>query len=148
MLDKMREFERVLEKDLREEVDKIIEAGTISPTDAKTMTDAVCLMLKTKEYENYLMESEMTGYSGAMDGDRSYRRERNPMNGRYVSNASMPHSWSPNSYNYQMNGSYGYSGHSIRDRAIAKLENMMSEAGSDYERQVISGMIDDLRMNR
>lgn len=70
------------------------------------------------------------------------------MNGRYVSNASIPRSWSPNSYNYQMNGSYSYSGHSIQDMAIVKLENMMSETGSDYERQVLSGMVDNLRMRR
>ena len=148
MLDKMREFERVLEKDLREEVDKIIKAGTISPTDVKTVTDAVRLMLKTKEYEDCLMESEMTGYSGAMDGDRSYRRGRNPINGQYTSGSnSMPH-WNANAYVNPSYRSYGYSGHSIQDRAIANLENMMGEASNDYERQVLSGMIDNLRMNR
>lgn len=137
MLDKMREFERVLEKDLKEEVDKVIKAGTISPEGVKTITDAVRLMLKTKEYEDCLMESEMSDYSGAMDGDRSYRRGRNPMNGQYVSRSS-----------YRPTMHYGYSGHSIQDRAIANLENMMGEAGNDYERRVLSGMIDDLKMNR
>ena len=34
-----------------------------------------------------------------------------------------------------------YSRHSIKDRAISKLERMMDESGSDYERQKIKEMI-------
>ena len=156
MIEKMREFERVLEKDLRSELDKIIKDGTISPEQVKVITDAVRLMLKTKDYEQCLME-EMSGYSGAMDVDRSYRRGRDSVTGQFVSRrfyGEPTYSYNGNSmYNGQaymnsMNGSYnGYSGHSIKDRAIASLENMMNEAGSDYERQVLSGMINDLRMN-
>lgn len=40
---------------------------------------------------------------------------------------------------------YGHSGHSIHDRAISRLEQMMPEATTEYERQEISGMIDKLR---
>lgn len=149
MLNEMKEFDHVLEKDLKELVETIIKKGTISSEEVKKATDAVRLMLKVKEYEDCLMEEQMGGYSGAMDGDRSYRRGRNPMNGQYVSRNYGPSYGTPH-----MNVSYGdpymngYSGHSIKDRAIANLENMMGEAGNEYERQVLGGMINDLRMNK
>lgn len=38
----------------------------------------------------------------------------------------------------------GYSGHSINDRIIDRLEHMMDEADSDYERQTIAKYIDKL----
>ncbi len=144
MRKKLEKFNSVLEKELETELDKIIAAGTINPTEVKNVTDAVCLMLKIKEYEEWL-ESEMDGYSSAMpmQPNHSYRRGRNPMNGQYVSRAAYMPSMSNR---YYMNDA-GYSGHSIHDRAIANLENMMNDAGNDYERQVLSGMIDELRMN-
>ena len=43
------------------------------------------------------------------------------------------------------NYDYGYSGHSIHDRAVAKLEQMMPEATTEYERQEISRMIDRIK---
>lgn len=39
----------------------------------------------------------------------------------------------------------GYSGHSIKDRAIDKLERMMDEANSEYERESIRRMISQIR---
>ena len=66
------------------------------------------------------------------------------MTGRYVSRASGPYSMMP-----IREGSYGgraynmdmydrdYSGHSIKDRMIAKLETMVDMAKSDYERQEV-----------
>ena len=48
---------------------------------------------------------------------------RNPMNGRY------------------MGDHRGYSGHSIKDRMVDRLESMMDEAHSDYERQAIAEWI-------
>ena len=40
----------------------------------------------------------------------------------------------------------GYSGHSIKDRMIAKLEGMYDEAKTDHERQVIDQWIGRLEM--
>lgn len=50
-----------------------------------------------------------------------YSERRNSRTGRYMSN--------------------GYSRHSINDRIVDKLEKMMDEAGSDYERNVLAGWI-------
>ena len=37
--------------------------------------------------------------------------------------------------------SNGNSGHSIKDRAISRIEQMMDEAGSEYEREELSSII-------
>lgn len=138
---KLEKFDHILEKDLEKELDNIITAGTINPTQVKTVTDAVCLMLKTKEYADWLQE-ESGDYSEA-----SYRRGRSPVTGRYVSRGrdySMdqmhPDSYRRDSYGRDMYD-MGYSGHSVKDRMVAKLESMMDMAKSDYERQEVMNAI-------
>lgn len=156
MRTKLEKFNHILEKDLGQELDAIIAAGTINPTEVKTVTDAVCLMLKTKEYEEWLDEEDMGS---------SYRRGRSPITGRYVSRSrggsydmdymtrrgdsyymDAPMHDRPHGRAYDM-GMYDldYSGHSIKDRMIANLETMMDMAGSDYERQEIKAGIDKLQ---
>ena len=68
---------------------------------------------------------------GYYEGD-SYRRGRSPVTGRYISR-----------------GSYedGYSGHSIKDRMVARLESMMDEAKTDHERQTVNEWINRLSNN-
>ena len=140
---KLEEFSHILEKDLKSELEKIVNAGTINPTEVKNVTDAVCLMLKVKEYEQWLEDEEMDaqysnrGYS--MDRDMSYRRGRDASTGQYVSRdygrsyARMPHGH----FSYDS----GYSSHSINDRMIDSLERMMDTASGDYERQEIQKAI-------
>ena len=42
----------------------------------------------------------------------------------------------------------GYSGHSMRDRAVAKLEEMYDEARTEHERQTVSEWINRLESDR
>ena len=130
MRTKLEKFNHILENDLGHELDNIIAAGTIDPTEVKTVTDAVCLMLKTKEYEEWL---------DGKDWDSSYRRGRSPMTGRYVSRNRGP-MHDDMTYNMDMYD-LDYSGHSIKDRMIAKLESMMDMAKTDYERQEVKSAI-------
>lgn len=137
MRTKLEKFDHILEKDLEQKLDEIIANGTINPTEVKTVTDAVCLMLKSKEYEEWLRDGEDLG--------SSFRRGRSPVTGRYVSRSrgdSYGTDYMP------IRGSYGrpytmdmydqdYSGHSIKDRMVAKLEGMVDMAKSDYERQEV-----------
>ncbi len=60
----------------------------------------------------------------------SHRRGRSPVTGRYISR-----------------GHYddGYSGHSIKDRMVAKLESMYDEAKTDHERQTVDEWINRLQ---
>ena len=64
----------------------------------------------------------------------SYRRGRSPVTGRYISRGDRDY--------YD-----GYSGHSIKDRMVARLEAMMDEAKTDHERQTVSEWINRLQSN-
>ena len=158
--------EEILEKELRTEMKKINDAGAFAPGQTKTLCEAVDLMLKMKEYKEWANSEMMEGYSG--------RRGRSPMTGRYVSRDymdTMPGRDGSYDGAYRMNGSYnggsyggvgyvrgsyddpynggsynmGYSGHSINDRMIAALENMMGNAKSDYEKHEIVDAIHKLQ---
>lgn len=149
MRNKLEKFDHILEKDLANEMDNVITAGTINPTQVKTITDAVCLMLKTLEYGEWFQDGEE-------DMGASYRRGRSPMTGRYVSRSaggSYEMDRMPMHEGSYGRGSYGtraynmdaydldYSGHSIKDRMVAKLETMVDMAKTDYERQSVMDAI-------
>ena len=108
-----------------EELKKIIKKGDLTPTELEVAMKAVCLMEKIQNLESpdYL-EGYTEGYSmrGYYDETgMSMARGRSPVTGRYISR--------------------GYSGHSIKDRMIARLEGMYDEAQSDHERQVVDSWI-------
>ena len=130
----MEKAEEILEKELRAEVKKVVDAGQFAPGQTKTLSEAVCLMLKMKEYEEWLNGEGMSESSR-----RSYARSyagpmRNPTNGRYVS-------YGPN-YSGIYNGyARNRSGHSTKDRMIALLEDMMGEVPNEYEAQMVSDVI-------
>ena len=59
MHERIEMFEKILEKDLKEELDKIISAGTISHDEVRVIKDTVKLMLKIQKYKAWLSsESE------------------------------------------------------------------------------------------
>lgn len=109
-----------LEEKVAKELEKINAKPDMSPTELKAATDAVCLLEKISKLQNG-GEEYSEGVHGNYRG--SYGRMRSPRSGRYM---SMGH---------------GYSGHSIHDRMVARLEEMMDEAGSDYERDVVASWI-------
>lgn len=132
----LKEVEEILEKELRQEMKKVKDAGQFAPGQPKTMTDAVCLMLKMKEYEEWLTGMGMSETSqrnaGRMTysnnyGGSSYAPTRSYVTGRFVSNGPY----------YGMN----YSGHSTRDRMISALEDLMGTAKNEYEAQMIRDAI-------
>lgn len=134
----MKEAENILEKELRSEVKKVVDAGQFAPGQTKTLSDAVCLMLKMKEYEEWLNGEGMSDTS-RRNYARSYAEPmRNPANGRYVS-------YGPNMYS---NYNRGYSGHSTKDRMIALLENMMGEVHNEYEAQMVNDVITYIQNGR
>ena len=51
---RLEKFQEILEKDLKEELDRIISAGTISSTDVRVVKDAVKLMLKINKYKEWM----------------------------------------------------------------------------------------------
>lgn len=120
---------------LEEEIKKITQKGSITPTELDSMTKAVCLIEKINMIEDY-------DNSEDYDDENSYYSRRR---GRY----------SRRNYNYDSYNDGGrsmsrshrnsdYSGHSIKDRMIDKLESMMDEAKSEYERKIVSDWINRL----
>lgn len=138
----MRETLESLKQLLSKEIRKVVDKGALTPTEVESLTKAMCLYQMVEE--RLMLE---TGYAGFNEGyssryyrddmpdpfypnnGASYRRGRNPVNGQYVSRDYMN----------------GRSGHSINDRMIAKLEEMVDQAPNEYERQQILRQIEKMR---
>lgn len=145
-----------LKEVLNEEIKKVTKKADITPTELENMTKTLCLIEKIKMIEEggeYWDEEGQSGRSYTMNRNGGYsygmpdpyyydgmsgRRMRSPSTGRYVSG----------NRSYGMSEGYGYSGHSIKDRMIAKLEEMYDEASTDHERQVVNEWIDRLGGNK
>lgn len=113
----------------------MVQKNDMTPSELAVAKDAVCLIkeIEQVEYmqdyadeENSGMRHPMYGYEHDMSHDRT---------GRYARGNS-------GHYDYY---DRGRSGHSIKDRMIDKLEGMMDEAQTDYERQTLLKYIDSIR---
>lgn len=163
-LKEMKTFDELLEKEIRKEIKRINAAGAINPTDVKTVTDAICLMLKSKEFEEWLEDEGMSEYSrrnmARSYGENSYAPMRSSITGRFTSRGmdSMDRysgNYMSPSYGMNMPNAYGmrsyengYSGHSVNDRMISRIEDMMGEAKNDYEAQQMRDVIAYLRSGK
>ena len=141
----------ILEKDLREEMNKIKSAGTFAPEQVKKLDGAVCLMFKMDELEEWLNGNVMSEYSqrnmARMPYGNSYAPRRSSVTGRFVSRGPMDEYAYADPYarnSYEM----GRSGHSTKDRMIARLEDMMGEAKNEYEAQMIRDAIGTIQSGR
>ena len=136
------DLKQVIHKDLR----VIVNKGTIAPGDVQPLYHMICMLHKMNEIEQS-NEQEPNGYSGkryvidtrpdhmysfAKDnyGD-GYSNERYS-NERRRSSGSMR---MKDSTYYDTNG---YSGHSIHDKIINKLESLLPETTKEFERNVIN----------
>ena len=132
---------------LEDELRKIVEKNDISPVELENATKAVCLMQKVQEIEEWPSDDEMNDYysrRGSYGGHMgSYRRGRDADTGRYVSRRD-----GRMSRRDRMEMDDGYSGHSIKDRMIARLEEMMDEAGGEHERETINDWIERLETEK
>lgn len=151
-----------LKETLEDEIKKIVKKGDITPSELESVQKAVCTIdmidnmgmsegtsygryssrnrsydhmpsyreFPDRSYGDYGERNYHDSYGNRMYNGDSYRRGRSPVTGRYISR-----------------GAYddGYSGHSIMDRMVAKLESMYDEAQTDHERQTVSEWINRLR---
>lgn len=140
---------------LEDEIKSLIKKESLSPQELCNLKEALasvdhCLNIVGDLPENDQMRQSYgvaNGYSGnswtITPGYKrhyyddpymhdSYGRGRSPITGRYVSHG-MDH---------------GYSGHSVEDRMIAQLENMMDQTNSEYERKVIQEQIHKMKADR
>lgn len=142
-----------LRESVEKELEKITKKNDITPAELENATKAVCLIEKIKMLE------ELDSYDGDAYSENSYRSPRMRMSygeeGMYADNSyRSPHvrmSYGDDDMSYRrgrsmttgryMSRDDGYSGHSIKDRMISKLENMMDEAKTEHERQTVNDWI-------
>jgi len=126
------------------EVLKIVDKGDMSLSELDIVDKAVCI---SEKINNLNKSREMNGPMGY-----SEMRGRDPMTGRYMSrsdgmanggyymgsygmmpeyNMPMPHAVAGNSY--------GYSGHSVKDRMYKAMERELENAQNEQEKDLIRG---------
>lgn len=118
------------ERKVAQELVPLTQKQTLSPTEIKAGMDAACLLLKLEMLKNGNGDyepDEMSYMSRGMNDWEHSGWMRSPVTGRYVSRGN------------------GYSGHSVNDKMIAKLEMAYDDAASQYEREEIRKEIDHLR---
>ena len=152
-------------KKLRDRVEKNLESlaekENMTPGELETATKAVCLIkdidkVMHGDYETSEGMREMMyphkkysygWYDPHVHDGYSEMRGRDAATGRYVSREGdsdhdIDHSGRRmRGMSYGRYYDHGYSGHSIDDRIIDKLEHMMDEAQSDYERHKLNQII-------
>ena len=143
---------------LEDEIKKIVKKGDISANELANLEKAVCIadrvdemLSRSEEGSSYGMDgmySSRRMYPRMMYGDedamQSGRRGRSPVTGRYVSRGMDPYY----GRGYYDDMSTGYSGHSINDRMIAKLEEMYDSAKTDHEKETVNKWIKRLETER
>ena len=140
------------------ELEQLAAKGSLTPVELETANKAVELMTKLLKYDAMCERKENGEDIDPMEySERSYRM---PRMGSY-SGQWMPYegnTYGMNSYGGGGGNQYGsyrqsrnsqgqYSGHSIKDRMIDRLERMMNEAETEYERKEIMEEISRIRQS-
>lgn len=135
-----------LEENVVRELRMLNKKESLSATEIKAATDAMCLLFKIRTYREGGMIEDEDGQSYMMwPSDRYDEYSNRPrMTGHYHVNGSYDRRRSPVTGRY-VSRDHGYSGHSINDRMISQLENMYDEAKTEYEREEVRKEIERLR---
>lgn len=147
MRERIKKFEDILETELKKEMDRIISTNTLNPQDVKTVTDAVCLMLKIREYEEWENGGNSYNSYGSYDNGYSMRRGRSQTTGRFVSrdNGASSNQAGYSSYvgrrSYDGSFDNGYSGHDMKGRMLDRLEELYHEAHDPMDQQMLDDWI-------
>lgn len=148
MHEKINKFNEILKKDIEEELDKVIAAGTVTPDNLCNIDKATDVMLDLIAYEKWEMGEGEDPYEMGY----SNRRGRSMTTGRYVSRDSAP----MRSYDMPMDGysnrryyddpyMRGYSGHSNLEDELSKL---YMNSTNEHERNMIKGFMNTAAMGR
>lgn len=124
-------------------LDQLFAKPDISAAELKNASEAVCFLESLDKLERGKAMRDEYGSYGANSwvasgpypdysyGDNYGRRMRSSTTGRYMNGPNPGQTY----------------GHSIKDRMVAQLEDMMDQAHNDYERKEIQNEIQKLRMN-
>lgn len=155
-VESLKKIKQMTEKNIME----LGKKNELSPTETKALKDGSDV-LEWLDYQIEKCEMKENGYSQYSGHEAVYATPR-----RYnITSYRQPHgrmSYGMPVYYAEDGRSYtgmpgymetapmyyrdgGYSRHSINDRAVACLEQMMDETGSDYERQQVHKFIEMIR---
>ena len=141
-----------LEELTNDELKKIIKKGDMTGVELDNATKAVCLLekigkVKNAPYDKYEMSEAYPNWSNVMRDSRRMNRSMGDMSQlMHDDNMSGAHGRSPVTGRRISRGDgNGYSGHSIKDRMIAKLESLYDEADSEYDAVEIRQAIEEIR---
>lgn len=124
-------------KNLDESIEQMNKKKDLTPSDLETLCKAYELKMKLEGREGDYSEGYRHGGSYGMN-TRHY--ERMPMDhsmGEWHAEGSFAPMRSPVTGRYISRDRMGMSGHSIKDRMIARLEEMYDEAQGEFEREEI-----------
>lgn len=124
------ELEKVLENledSIASELEKMTKKGDLNPTEVQNANEAICLLEKIRKFNEDFDEDDE--YSERSGNHSAYRR------GSYARGRGRRYAARYDHYEH------GESRHSINDRIVDKLERMMDDAGSEYERGILAGWI-------
>ncbi len=137
-----------LKDNVKNVIKPLVKKDNLSPAELEALANGLTVVHKVnqickEEDEREMGEVSKRGMSrDYRSGDEPYRRwEIMSYGDGRDSSYGYPHMGSPYWGDSSYARSQDYSRHSIKDRAIDKLERLMSEAGSDYERQKIKEYI-------
>ena len=145
ILDKIRDS-------IEDAVTPIVKKGeAMTPVDLECLNRAVSIIDKINKIEDDISYGD--GYSSHGYGyseRNSYRHERNPITGRYVSHDGGNSYPATTSHRYYDGGfaHNGYSGHSRNDMTIYHLENLLDVAQTEQERQFLNDWLRRVRNNQ
>lgn len=147
MHDCIEKFQEILERDLKDKLDRVNAAGTVTPDDLMVIDKATDVMLDLIKYDEWKMGEGENSYDGY-----STRRGRSATTGRYVSRDSYPGQSRGRSYGIshmdEYSGRRSYDGYSSHNRMIDELERMYDEAQTERERNMIREWINNAEMTR
>lgn len=130
-------------ENIKDELKKLNKKGDLTPAEMNTVFEAVRSIKDICEIcgEDLDGNKYSMGIHAPQDsyGYGYSNQARSPVTGRFISNG-VPHGNMRVSY-----GGENYSGHSIKDRMVARLEPMFDEAKSEYERQLVQNTINRIR---
>lgn len=125
----MEKFYSELKEIAENELKKLAKKGDLSANEVEAAKNAVSLIEKINKICNWNMSEE------------DYSRREDPYRRWEILSYGDRHMMPKPSMMEDSYRTRGYSRHSIKDRAISKLEGMMDEAGSDYERDKVREFI-------
>lgn len=126
------------------ELKKLVKKGDLSAAEMEAAKNALSTIVKATEVSDRKeMDEEYSNRGYSRSGDPYRRWEILSYGTQHMPRHSMMY---PHEEHYEDSMRGRYSRHSVKDRAISKIEGMMDEAGSDYEREKMKEIIRRIEM--